>query len=118
MGEACKDALRVDFDRLVKPESHGSTISSDGGLFAYRQLDEAFGTKGVERAPAEVIRESIVFRDGVPTVNSELNHKVKQIELIELALRWLSEYFEGAVIDTDRLLAHGGIRQIEVTAQT
>jgi hypothetical protein len=42
MGEARKDALQVDFDRLVKLESHGSTISSDGGLLAYRELDEAF----------------------------------------------------------------------------
>ena len=43
MGEARKDALRVDFDHLVKLECHGSTISGDGDLLAYRQLDEAFG---------------------------------------------------------------------------
>ena len=42
MGEARKDALQVDFDRSVKLEFHGSTISSDGGLLAYRELDEAF----------------------------------------------------------------------------
>ena len=42
MGEARKDALRVDFDRSVKLEFHGSTISSDGGLLVYRELDEAF----------------------------------------------------------------------------
>ena len=43
MGEARKDALRVDFDHSVKLEFHGSTVSSDGGLLAYRELDEAFG---------------------------------------------------------------------------
>jgi len=43
MGEARKDALRVDFDRSVKLEFHGSTVSSDGGLLAYRELDDAFG---------------------------------------------------------------------------
>ena len=43
MGEARKDALHVDFDRSVKLEFHGSTVSSDGGLLAYRELDEAFG---------------------------------------------------------------------------
>ena len=42
MGEAGKDALRVDFDRSVKLEFHGSTISSDGGLLVYRELDEVF----------------------------------------------------------------------------
>ena len=42
MGEARKDGLRVDFDPLVKLECHGSTISSDGGLLSYRELDEAF----------------------------------------------------------------------------
>ena len=42
MGERRKDALQVDFDRSVKLDFHGSTISSDGGFFAYRQLDEAF----------------------------------------------------------------------------
>jgi len=39
MGEARKDAFRVEFDRSIKFEFHGSTISSDGGLLAYRELD-------------------------------------------------------------------------------
>ena len=43
MGEARKDALRVDFDRSVKLEFHGSTVSSDDGLLAYRELDNALG---------------------------------------------------------------------------
>ena len=42
MGKRRKDALQVDFDRSVKLEFHGSTISSDGGFLAYRRLDEAF----------------------------------------------------------------------------
>ena len=42
MGEARKDAIRVNFDRSLRLELHGSTISSDGGLLAYRELDEAF----------------------------------------------------------------------------
>ena len=47
MGEAGKDALRVDFDRSVKLQFHGSTISSDGGLLVYRELDEVFALTAV-----------------------------------------------------------------------
>ena len=43
MGEAGKDALRVDFDRAIKLEFHGAKVSSDAGLFPYRDLDEAVG---------------------------------------------------------------------------
>ena len=41
MGEARKDALRVGFDRAIKLEFHGARVSSDAGLFPYRDLDEA-----------------------------------------------------------------------------
>jgi len=43
MGEAKLEPLRVDFDRRVKLEFHGSDISSDGGLLPYRELDHALG---------------------------------------------------------------------------
>ncbi|MCC6681899.1 MAG: transposase [Phycisphaeraceae bacterium] len=41
MGEACKDALRAGFDRAIRLEFHGAKVSSDAGLFPYRDLDEA-----------------------------------------------------------------------------
>ena len=41
MGEARKEALRVDFDSRIKLEFHGAAITSDAGLIAYRELDEA-----------------------------------------------------------------------------
>jgi len=43
MGESKKDALELDFDRKLKVEFHGTKVTSDAGLLAYRELDEVLG---------------------------------------------------------------------------
>ena len=49
MGEARKDALRVDFDRKVKVELHRTKVTSDTGLLAYRELGDALNlTSAIE----------------------------------------------------------------------
>ena len=68
MGEARTDALRLGFDRTLKLQFHGAKLSSDTGLFPYRDLDEAVGL--TESAAAELFD----FRTG-----TNIQHSMKAL---------------------------------------
>jgi len=60
-GESKKPPLRVDFDRRLKLEFHGSKNTTDAGLLANRELDDALELTG---AAGDVFADSRTGKNG------------------------------------------------------
>ena len=99
-GESGSDAVRLDFDRRLMLQFRGSLVTSDAGLLAYRELDDALGLtemagdvladarsgKNGRHALAGLFRQSVFGRlAGYEDVNDaeRLRH--------DPAMRWIVE---------------------------
>jgi hypothetical protein len=60
-GEADQGALRLDFDRRLLLQFRGSTITSDAGLLAYRELDD---TLRLTNTGAETLADARTGKNG------------------------------------------------------
>ena len=61
-GELNGEALRLDFDRRLMLQFRGSVVTSDAGLLAYRELDEALGELTLRPYGQEDNRAAITTR--------------------------------------------------------
>src|SRR5947208_959441 len=72
-GEAEGMGLRVAFDRRLKLEFHVATVTSDAGLLAFRELDDALG---LTEMAAEVLADTRTGRNGRHSLIAQLRQSV------------------------------------------
>ena len=59
MGASKVGVPRLDFDRRLKLELHGSKVTSDAGLLPYRDLDDAVGLSEIA---GDTLTDTVVGR--------------------------------------------------------
>src|SRR5215212_1899697 len=72
-GEAQGAALRVAFDPRLKLEFHGSKVTSDAGLLAFRELDDALG---MMELAGEVLADTRTGQNSRHTLIAQLRQSV------------------------------------------
>src|SRR5919206_3319137 len=72
-GEAKEVALGLAFDRRIKLEFHGSKVTSDAGLLAFRELDHALGLTEIA---AECLADTRTGQNSRHTLIAQLRQSV------------------------------------------
>ena len=79
-GESADGVLRLDFDRKVTLQFRGSVVTTDAGLLAYRELDDALGPTVM---PGEMLADARTGKAGRRAL----------VGLLQRWLRWLRWYW-------------------------
>lgn len=72
-GESEREGLRLDFDRRLKLEFHGVTVTSGAGLLAFRELDDALGLTALA---ADVLTDPRTGKNGRHTLLAQFRQAV------------------------------------------
>ena len=84
MGDCQNRDLRGDFDRTLKLRFLGSKVSTDAGLLAYRELDEALG---LTEMGEEAVEDSRLGQNNLPLLRQSIYSRLAGYEDVNDAER-------------------------------